>query len=186
MKKLLLIPTATLLLLMALVTSGPALAASGPQTRTQAQPQAHAAALKSAKTYAAAYDPNDPYQSGCSQGAYDAIYRTIGNLKTGTIATIENWYSPRCVKNWAEIEWNKGAAVQTYIHITNFGSDQCYPTTGCPTAQPLYTGGYSPSWTDMVDGHNLACVDGGVMYQGQWYTFYNGNGPDNNGMAICA
>jgi hypothetical protein len=123
---------------------------------------AHAAArsAKLAHPAIAAYDPNDPYDSGCSQGAYVAKHYDF-KYGSQTIATLENWYSPKCVTNWAQIEWPGGSSVQTFIVISANSTTQCFPTD-CNSS---YTGGLSPSWTDMVDGHSTACAVGNVRYK---------------------
>ena len=104
---------------------------------------------------------SDPYTSGCSKGAYLAISGPIKDASGNTLATVENWYSPSCVKNWARIVWSSGTNLQTFIKIyapNNEDPAQCYPTE----CQGYYPGGLSPSWTDMINGQKLACAYGAV------------------------
>ncbi len=107
---------------------------------------------------------SDPYTSGCSKGAYLAISGPIKDAGGNTLATVENWYSPSCVKNWARIVWSSGTNLQTFIKIytpNNEAAAQCYPTE----CQGYYQKGLSPSWTNMIDGQKLACAYGAVKTQ---------------------
>ncbi len=120
----------------------------------------------------AAYNSNDPYDSGCASGAYVAgvEYIKAGNT---TLATVENWYSPTCVTNWGQIEWPSGSSLSISIMTASatLTPENCYPTS----CSGLYSGGLSPSWTDMVDGHNQVCVTGKAKYRGTIYQPLDGN-----------
>lgn len=121
---------------------------------------------------AATYDPNDPHDSGCwNSGAYVANVAYVMDGST-RLATVENWYSPSCIKNWGQIEWTSGTAlslnVGAYIK-SNPSIYQCFPTN---CAFGGYNGGLSPAWTDMVDGHSAVRVYGDVVYKGNGYSAY--------------
>ena len=135
---------------------------------------------------AALYDPNDPHDSGCASGAYVAGVEHIYDNNM-LLATVENWYSPNCVKNWGQIEWTLGTALITNIETTSndYVREQCYPID-CSSG---YAGGLSPSWTDMVDGHNIICVTALVTYKGLFYYPNDGNrkqgGPYQTYIYVC-
>ncbi len=111
-------------------------------------------------------DSNDPYDSGCANTGYPA---NSGSLSVaGYTVYAQNWYSTGCNTNWALIWWTGGSAVQTRVEIYNSNECQSYPT-GCLCAGTncLYSGGLSPSWTDMIDGTQTAYVSLVIKANGQ-------------------
>jgi hypothetical protein len=91
-------------------------------------------------------DPNDPYDSGCSKTASVVNSGTLS--VAGYVVTAQNWHSKGCNKNWAQISWNGGSKVWTLVEIfTDSGTNACYPVD----CHHVYSGGNSPSWTDMID-----------------------------------
>lgn len=113
---------------------------------------------------ALAYDPNDPYDSGCANNAQPVnsghMYDTIHGF---WVADIYNWYSYSCNKNWVIVYYNTGAVtngIQIDIH-RQYGigdpvgsTHQCWPTD----CRSHYYGRLSPTWTDMVNGSNYDCI----------------------------
>jgi hypothetical protein len=104
-------------------------------------------------------DALDPYDSGCANTGYVANSGTLS--VAGYVVYAENWYSTGCNTNWAEIWWNGGSAVQTGVAIYGSSGTRCYPTScGFYTGASggYYTGGLSPSWTDMINGTEVTYV----------------------------
>jgi hypothetical protein len=123
---------------------------------------------RSSEAMHANYDADDPQDSGCWNNAKWANW---GSLSVGgyTVQAI-NWYSYSCNTNWVEISWNSGTAVQTQVGINdNYSSQQCYPTD----CHSYYTGGLSPSWTDMIDGTYTTYVNLELRANGQSSHEYN-------------
>jgi hypothetical protein len=101
----------------------------------------------STKALSANLDPNDPYDSGCAyRNAYVANSGTLS--VAGYVVHAENWYSQGCGREWTRVWWNSGSAVQLHESIYDYTGVEfeCYPTN----CSDFYTGGLSPSWTDMI------------------------------------
>jgi uncharacterized membrane protein YhdT len=104
----------------------------------------------------------DPYGSGCAAGAYMANSTTV--YKPGTtraMFTVENWYSPACVTNWAVMSWpHSNMASFVDIHTSGWSQPgpsnhrQCYRTNCADT----YNGQAQPMWTNMIEGQDVACI----------------------------
>jgi hypothetical protein len=112
-----------------------------------------------------AYDPNDPYDSGCATGAYavGSSYIAKGSPnKTGAtgFGSLHLMYSPKCHTNWAEFDnYPKG-----YSFILGAWSDPS------PVQNVDWTSnGDEVAWTDMVDGSGPANV-GVCEYSSNWST----------------
>jgi hypothetical protein len=103
-----------------------------------------------------AADTNDPYVSGCVNGAYAVGSATIlvgspnttGNTGFGSLHLM---YSPRCNKNWAEFDgYPRGYrfALAAWSHRSTIDYQ----------SESWTSNGDEVAWTDMVDGSNPAGV----------------------------
>jgi hypothetical protein len=104
----------------------------------------------------------DPYASGCAVGAYMANSADVYKQGSSNVKfTVENWYSPACLTNWAVMTWPRSnSAAFVEIHTKGWTQpspsihQQCYRTS-CVDA---YTGQGKPMWTDMIEGQDVACI----------------------------
>lgn len=119
--------------------------------------------LAAAAPVGATSDPNDPYQSGCINSAYIAKSGDLYDPWGTDFGHIENWYSWGCHKNWVLVIF-KVKMYQSLVDIHTSGyagtaantvHRQCYPAD----CNSRYTGGLSPTWSDMIEGYDIACVD---------------------------
>jgi hypothetical protein len=128
----------------------------------------------------AAYDSDDPVQSGCSQHAY--VANTIDLHKYAdpsypVVAHFQNWYSWSCNTNWAQVWWNSTVGSDTITGINveiHTRGDIGYPVGVHKQCEPtsctdIYTGGLSPAWTDMIEGTDVACLTGFASWMGGGY-----------------
>jgi hypothetical protein len=119
--------------------------------------------LATAAPAAAQGDLNDPYDSGCINSAYIAHSGDLFDRFGTDFGHIENWYSWGCHTNWVLVVFNvrmTGSKVDIHTQgyagsAANTSHRQCYPTDCSST----YTGGVSPTWSDMIEGADVACVD---------------------------
>jgi hypothetical protein len=90
----------------------------------------------------------DPIDTGCTNGAYLANTADIHNRFTGAyIGTINNWYSPACGTNWAQlINVPHGLAWAIDAHNPTAKWEKL-PESGLSNAA-------TPAWTNMVYGVN--------------------------------
>ena len=91
-------------------------------------------------------DNQDPYQTGCSQGAYIANSSAIIDKQGTKLISVYNWYSPSCGTNWNVTELAGSIATKISIFRTNSLPSYCYPVD-CTS---FYKGKASPMWTNMA------------------------------------
>jgi hypothetical protein len=103
-----------------------------------------------------AVDTNDPYVSGCANGAYavGSAYIRVGSPNTTGntgFGSLHLMYSPSCNKNWAEFDSYPSGyrfALVAWSHSSTIDTQAEYWTSN----------GDEVAWTDMVDGSNPAGV----------------------------
>src|SRR5260370_11082842 len=107
--------------------------------------------LATAPRAALAFDPNDPYDSGCVSSAYIANSAGLFDKAGNRLMTIQNWYSTGCKTNWS-LAYNY--AVQSSL-VTAHDLFAPHQLQCEPTSCALGAGIASPMWTDMVDGTKM-------------------------------
>lgn len=82
----------------------------------------------------------DPYQTGCSKGAYRA------NYQVSMLIMVENWYSPKCGTNWNLTYLYGATELIISIYRLDGSPSHCYPEN----CYDHYNKSISPMWTNMV------------------------------------
>lgn len=111
--------------------------------------------LATAAQPALAYDPQDPYDTGCVHGAYAVApaYIAVGSpSKTGNtgFGYLHLMWSPTCKTNWAEFD--------SYPKGIHFYLMAWTPLSGggfLVQKENWVSNGDEIAWTDMLDGNNV-------------------------------
>ena len=129
-------------------TAGTSIALAGNSTISSAYAEPPTVTVSS-------YAGQDPYASGCSNGAYIA---NIANLSFGdggpVVGTVENWYSPACRTDWAVEKWQGTGYTWVEIAAAAHEGDR----VSNDFHQNYQSFGQGPQWTNMIDGTAVACI----------------------------